>query len=158
MPDDMEHDMNETAAGFDLAFIEEGEQSPVLGPAYFDARNVAERAMAQFTAEHFKPLVDKIVDQIRDTIWTDVQAWLLSDTEMNLQGEMWRMVDASVEAILGGSQWALKKYALEGRHDHEKIRAAVAKYIPKELQDMRIADLEQEVAHLRERIDAQRRY
>ena len=79
----------------------------------------------------------------------DLQSSLLYDTEMNLQGEMWRMVDNCVQALLTGDSWALKRYALTDRHDGEKIREAVARHIPTELQDTRVADLEKEVMRLR---------
>jgi hypothetical protein len=63
------------------------------------------------------------------------------------------MVDDTVRALLGGNEWALKRYALGARHDHGAIRAAVAKHIPAELQDARIADLEAEVDRLRKDLE-----
>lgn len=144
---------------FDAEFLSEGEEYPNLGPAYFDARKVAERCMANFQAEHFKPLVDDVTTKINDAIWTAVQDSMLADVEMNLQGEMWRMVDNCVTAILGGSRWALEKYALGSRYDCDQIRAAVAKHIPAEIQVERVADLEAEVKLLKERCEImERRY
>lgn len=137
--------------------LTEGLQSPTLGPAYFEARDVAARYMEKFEAEHFKPLIDKMVDEVRERLWGDFQDFLLSDTELNLQGEMWRMVDGVVEAILGGKPWALNKYALGERHDCEAVRAAVAKHIPAELQDKRVADLEAELERLKRDIEFYRR-
>lgn len=143
----MSHD---TDAQFDPAFIPEEEKNPGLGPAYFDARAVAERVMAKFENEDFQPMVKKVVDAISEKLWVDVQNSLLMDVEMNLHGQMWRMVDSCVNALLGGSKWALQKYALAERyHDGTEIRAAVAKHIPAELQDARIADLEAEITKLR---------
>ena len=143
----MTHD---PSAQFDPAFIAKDEETPGLGPAYFDARAVAERVMAKFENEDFQPMVKKIIDTISEKLWDDVRDSLLVDVEMNLQGEMWRMVDSCVNALLGGSKWALQKYALTERYnDGTEIRAAVAKHIPAELQDARIADLEKEITKLR---------
>lgn len=130
--------------------VAEGEKFLTLGPAYFDARRVAEGFMEKFEAEHFKPLIDKLTDQIRERLWDDLKDYLLGDVESNLQGEMWRMTDNCVQAILGGAQWAMNKYALGERYDCDKVREAVAKHVPVELQDKRIADLEAEVARLKE--------
>jgi len=128
----------------------EGEKAPVLGPHYFDSRRVAQNFMKKFEAEQFKPMIDKFASDLQDKLWGDIQNYLMSDTEANLQGEMWRMVDNSVKALLTGEGWALKRYALSERYnDGEKIRKAVAFHIPKELQDARIADLETENERLK---------
>ena len=143
----MTHDQN---AQFDPEHIKEGTESLVLGPAYFDARAVAERVMAKFDDGHFKSLIDAIVEKIRDKLWDDVRGWLLSDTEINLQGDIVRMVDCSVNGLLGGAGWALQKYALAERYNQGvEIRKAIAKHIPAELQDARIADLEAEIVMLK---------
>jgi hypothetical protein len=137
--------------------IDEGEQSPVLGPAYFAARELAANYMAHFEAEHFKPLVDKVVDEIRTKLWDDLEYRMLSDIESNLQSGMWRLVDDSVKALLGGKQWALQRYALGSRYECAEIRETVAKHIPAELQNERVADLEIENARLVEQIEFLRR-
>jgi hypothetical protein len=141
--------------------IFQGTNMEVLGPAYFASRRAVQRFMEHFEAEHFKPLTDKIVkqatDQIRETLWDDVATFFLSDAESNLQSNMWRQVDDCVQALLGGKEWALKRYALQGRYDDKAIREAVAKHIPKELQDMRVADLEAEVVRLKSDIEFYRR-
>lgn len=138
---------------FDDDVIEEASKYQTLGPAYFEARKVAERVLANFEAEHFKPLVDSVVKEINDKIWESVQDCLLCDTEMNIQGEIWRTVDECVAALLGGKKWAFDKYVLGERYDCDEIRAVVAKHIPAELQDARIKDLEAENASLKERIE-----
>ena len=128
------------------------EEYPVLGPAYFAARRMAERFMQAFEVEHFEPLVKRFTKDFSDTLWTDISDHLLSDTESNLQSEIWRTVDQCVEGILSGEQWIMNKYALGSKYDCEKIRAAVAQYIPQELQNARIADLESEIKSLKERL------
>lgn len=120
-----------------------------LGPAYFDARRVCENFMSKFENEQFKPLVDKLADQINERLWEDLQSSLLMDTEINLQGEIYRMVDNCVEALLSGQEWAIKKYVL-GQYNQEKLREAVAKHITVELQDARIKDLEAELKRVKD--------
>ena len=122
--------------------IKDGEKYDNLGPAYMAARASAERIMAAFEDEHFKPLIDKFAKDFQDRLWSDVVSYLLSDTENNLQGEMWRHADNMVEYVLSGEEWAMKRFVLGERYDCEKIRAKIASYVPIELQDARIADLE----------------
>ena len=131
--------------------FDQAEECNALGPAYFAARRVCERAMAAFEAEHMKPLIDELCSKINDRIWESVQASLWSDVEMNLQGQMWTMVDETVSALLGGRPWALQRHLLQERCND--VRAAVAAHIPAELQDARVKDLEREVEQLRERIN-----
>ena len=141
----------------DQKFLDEGAEHPVLGPHYFAARAAAEEFMAKFEAEHFKPLAERFAEEFRDKLWGDIESWMLTDVESNLQGTIWRQIDDSVKALLSGERWALERYALGERYDHEKIRAAVAKQVPEELQNKRIADLEHEVKQLREQLDWYRR-
>ena len=137
--------------------IEEGSKHITLGPAYFAARKIAERFMADFEAEHFKPMIDEFSKRFRDELWSNISDWLLSDTESNLQGAMWRQADAMVGHLLAGDHWAMEKFALGARYDCGKIRKAVAEHIPRELQDARIADLEEEVARLKKDVEFYRR-
>lgn len=129
--------------------LQQGTETLVLGPAYFASRRIAERFMAAFEAEHFKTLIDKFTKDFSNELWAGVADHMLSDTESNLSGEMWRMVDRCVAGILSGEKWVLDKYALCDRVDCEKVRAAVAAHIPRELQDKRILDLEAEVEALK---------
>lgn len=132
------------------AHVESSKGYETLGPAYFAAREIAEKFMAGFEAEHFEPLAKRFSKELYEQINESIQAWLLADTENNLHGSMWRMVDDCVKALLSGERWAIEKYALGPRYEAEKIRAAVAAHIPQELQDARIADLEAEVKKLKE--------
>lgn len=128
-----------------------------LGPAYFKAREIAERAMAPFEAEHFKPLIDKFADDFRDKLWSSVQDSLICDVETNIQNELWRTIDGAVFALLSGDRWALERYALGTRYEQEKVREAVAKHIPQELQDKRILELQERVAELEKSLEFERR-
>lgn len=137
-----------TDAAFTEADLAQAEQYDGLGPAYFAARRACESAMAAFDAEHMKPIVKKASDDLYEQLLETVQDHLWVNAEMNLQGKMYRMVDECVQALLGGREWALKRYVL-GQYDCDKIRAAVAAHIPKELQDARIADLEAELKRVK---------
>lgn len=132
--------------------IAKGIQAPTLGPAYFCSREVVERAMEGVQSSDFKPMVDGVVKTISDHIWEKVQDHLLADTEMNLQGAMWNQVDAMVKHLLAGEEWAMKKFLLGERYDCDKIRRTVAQHVPKEIQDARVADLEKEVARLKDEL------
>jgi hypothetical protein len=119
---------------------------PSIEPEYTRGNLVAERVMAQFKEEHFQPLAKLVGDFIADKLWDMLRDHLLSDTELNLETAMRGRVESTVQALLGGHQWALQKYVLGERYDCEQIRAAIAKHIPAELQDKRVADLEAELA------------
>lgn len=122
----------------------------VLGPHYFAARRVAEQFISKFTSEQFQPLIDEFAKQFSDKLQGDLDDYLLSNSEMNIHGSLWRMVDDVVKALLGGNRWAFERYALGSRYDCEHIRKAIAAHIPREIQDARIADLEAECARLKE--------
>lgn len=134
----------------DLAF---GEQYPVLGPHYEAGRKVAEAFMEKFQAEHFKPLVEKMADEFRDRLWSDLETFLLSDVTSNLHGSMDRMVEGSVQAILTGEKWALDFYPLTQRHDGQKVREAVLTHCRDQITDMRVAELEAEVEKLKKDLE-----
>jgi len=142
---------------FDKEEIDKGAEHITLGPAYFAARKTAERFMASFEAEHFKPLIDEFTKRFRDEIWRNIDEWLISDTENNLQHRMWQHTDSMVKHILAGDDWAMKKFALGERYDCDRIRKAIALHIPKELQDKRIADLEEENDKIKKEIEHLRR-
>jgi len=125
------------------------DRHPTLGPAYEAAKKSAERFMQAFENEHFKPMLDKFASDFRDRMWSDVVSFFLCDTENNLQGEMWRHADNMVKHVLAGDEWAMKKFVLGERYDCHKVRETVAKHIPKDLQDARVADLEAQVEQLK---------
>lgn len=130
--------------------MKQAETAPTLGPAYFASRRAVEQAMRGIDEGHGKPIIKMFTDELCDRMWTIVQDSLWSDTEMNLQGQMYRQVDEIVRGILSGEKWIMDRYLLGERYDCEKVRAVVAKHIPAELQDKRVADLEEEIKSLRE--------
>lgn len=132
-------------------YLDKGAEHPVLGPHYFAARDVVDKFMAQFEPEPFEPIIKKAADELYMSLHERLEQFLLSDVEQNLHGTIWRQIDASVEALMSGERWALERYALTKKYgDGEKIREAVAKHIPAELQEGRVADLEKEVARLKD--------
>ena len=134
------------------AYLDKAEEYPELGPHYFAAREVAKTFMAEFQADHFDPLIKKASDDFYAKMQETLESYLLSDVESNIQSTIWRQIDDSVKALLSGHQWALERYALGERYDHKEIREALAKLIPAELQEKRVADLEVEVKELKERL------
>lgn len=126
--------------------IAQGVSYPSLGPEYFASRRFAEGVMAKFEADHLKPIIESIADQVRDKLWDDARDWLLSDTESNVQGAVREMVNGTVDALLTGKEWAMNRYPYADYSRGEEIRAAVAKHGGEELLMRRIADLEAEIA------------
>lgn len=133
------------------------DEDGTLGPAYFAARRAVEQAMQPFTNEMLGPILKEATDAFYKKLQDTVESFLWLDAEMNLQGKMWRMVDETVKALLSGEEWAVKRYCLGPRYDHDKVRAATAKHIPQELQDARIADLQAENAQLAKDLEWHRR-
>ncbi len=140
--------------------LAEGLANPTLGPEYFAARSFMERTMRGFQDEHLKPLADAVTktvtDQITEKVWEAVQDSLLIDAEYNVQNTIWRMVNETVKALLSGEKWAMTRYPLASRYDAERVRAAIAKHIPDELAQARIADLEAEIKRLQEQLEWRR--
>ena len=124
----------------------------VLEPEYTRAHAFSEKLLKEFEAEHFKPIIKKLTDAVGEALWDMVRDSLIDDTSRNVAGHIQDRIESSIEALLGGKEWAIKKYVLEG-YDRDKIREAVAKAIPKELQDLRLVDLEKEVARLKDSLD-----
>lgn len=154
------NDVSIPAAAMPQEFIDAAEANDsemILGPNYFAGRKIAEAFMAQFQAEHFKPLIDKFTEQFQEAMWEQVRDYLLENTEHGLQETIWRQVDRSVEGLLAGAGWAHQKYALGKRYDCDKIRAAIAKHIPVEIQEARIADLEAELVETKRNLEVFRR-
>jgi hypothetical protein len=139
------------------AYLDKAAEYPSLGPHYFVARDVAEKFMAGFEAEHFEPVVKKAADDLYSALHERLESFLMSDVESNIQGTIWRQIDESVKALLSGQRWALERYLLGPKYEHDKIRAAVAKVIPEELQNARIKDLEEEIERLRKDNECLRR-
>lgn len=160
MTDIIAADARDPEAVFSPEEMATAETYPALGPAYGRASAIAERVMVGFEAEHFKPLIDKLARDVAERLWNDLEATLLSDVESNVQGSIWRAVDATVNALLTGEKWALERYALAaGRYGEAgKVRAAIAEHCRDHLVSERIADLEAEVKFLRKHNEALQRY
>jgi uncharacterized protein (UPF0297 family) len=131
------------------ADIQDSAEYPTLGPAYYSARRFAEEFVSGAEGEQFKPVVEKIVNDLHDELWTRVSENMVYSVESAVQAHIWQTVDSIVGYLLSGEKWAMEKYALGTRYECDKIRAAIAAHIPKELQDARIADMEDELKRLR---------
>ena len=140
-------------AGFTPEDIAEGEEYQSLGPEYFAARRVTERAMTAFQAEHFKPMLTEFADQFTDKLWDSVRDSLLTDTEMNLQSSVCSMVEGTIRALLSGEEWAMRRYPYCDYRDGEKIRKAIAEHSGDEIARRRIEDLEKELRQVRENLE-----
>lgn len=130
-------------------YLKQAEDSPELGPQYFKSRDYAERFMKDFEAKHFKPLIDKFSEQLNSELWSDLEFFLASDTESNIQRKIWSDVEVIVQAILGGEQWAIDRYVMRDTVNCEAVRKSIAAHIPMEIMSQRILDLEKEVRNLK---------
>lgn len=127
--------------------------TPTLGPGWSASRRIVEKLMKDWADDNFKTLIDEFSKRFNQHLWDDVQASLCGDLEFNIAGHIRGMVDETVNALLKGTPWAMERYPLSKLYDAETIRAAIAKHIPAELQDKRIADLEAENKILREQVE-----
>lgn len=121
-----------------------------LGPHYFSARRFAEEVMKGVETTTFADILKRVSDELYSAMLEKTENFILSDAEANVQGHIWRTVDQIVSGILSGERWIVDRYALGSRYECAKAREAIARHIPKELQEARIADLEEEVARLKE--------
>lgn len=136
-------------------------KNPVLGPHYQTAHRISDAAMATFEVETIKPLVDKAVSDFSGKLWDLVRDSLIDDTQQNIQGQCWRMVDEIVTALLSGNEWAVERYALQDRYDIQKTRTVLAESIKEHLQNACYVDALRELkdAHIEiERLKARERY
>lgn len=139
----------------------EAERHPSLGAEYFAARDAADDFLAHWKEEHAEKLAEEIMrpvlDAVQERVWDAFRDHLLSDSRYNAQGEMARMVESSVRALIGGEKWANVKYISPEGYQTAKVRETLAKLYSDEIKDGRIADLEAEVARLKQSLEWARR-
>jgi hypothetical protein len=140
--------------GDDIQKASEGYE--ILGPAYFAARRIAETVMVGSDEHPFQEVANKAAELVLEKLYDYVQTHLLSDVECNIQGHLSRLVDDTVEALLTGQPWALQRYPLAHRYDGERVRAAIFEHAGPEMVNARVADLEKEVAQLKESLKWER--
>lgn len=131
--------------------------SPILGPEYGASTRFAEAMLEKFEAEHLRPLVEKVSEEFRDRLWSDVNDYLLSDAEINAAGAIRYMVEQTVVALLTGKEWAMERYPYADYSKGEGIRKAVAKHGGEKLLMKRISELEAEIQKKEETIQWMRR-
>ncbi len=129
---------------------------PSIEPEYTRAHALAEKVMAQFQAEHFEVIVKKLTDYLREHLWDLVRDTIIDDTEQNIAGHIRDRVESSIEALLSGQEWALRKYTMN-KYDHAGIRKKIAEQIPQELQLLRLKEVEEENRRLRDALELERR-
>jgi hypothetical protein len=129
--------------------MKKAEDSPSLGPAYFSGREFAERLMSTATGKELDGIAQDLSSKIYATLQSALQDHLINDTESSIQSHIWGSVDEMVRYLLAGEEWAIKRYVLNERYNAEKIRAAIARHIPDDVRNARIADLEAQVEKLR---------
>ena len=129
---------------------------PTLEPEWTHSRILAEKVMVQFEADYFKPIIKKLTDQVTEHLWDLFRDYLISDTEQNIAGHVRDRIERSVQALLSGEEWVIKKYVLADHWDSLAIRNALVKQIPKELQDQRVLDLEKELKTVKENLQREK--
>lgn len=141
---------------YSAEITKEANEHPSLGAEYFAARDAAQRFLAHWQQEHAEQLAESIMkpvmDAVQEQVWDAFRDWLLSDAEINAQTEMRHMVEDSVAALIGGDQWANRKYISPEGYRTEKVRETLAKLYSDEIKDARIRDLEIEVERLSQRL------
>jgi len=139
----------------------EAELYPTLGAEYFAAKEHVEGFMAHWQEEHAEALATEILkpvmDIIQERVWDAFRDHLMSDTEQNIQGAMRRMVENSVNALIGGKKWANVKYIECEYGEGKEVRETLAKLHSDPIKDGRIADLEKEVERLKKDVELYRR-
>lgn len=138
--------------------IAEMASMPTLGPGWSASRRIAEKLMRDWADDRFKALIDEFSKRFNEHLWEDVKDSLQNDVEFNISGHIRQMVDETVKALLTGNPWAMELYPLSKLYDADYVRAAICKHIPVELQDARIADLEEANKRMAETIETMRRY
>ena len=126
--------------------------SQVFGPEYRASQRFAEGVMKGYREEHLEPLIKMVTDHVQDKLWDVARDWLLADTETNVAGAVRDMVNQTVDALLTGEEWAMKRYPFADYSRGKEIRKAVAQHGSDKLLMMRIADLEAELAKKEEMI------
>lgn len=134
--------------------ISEGEKHAALGPEYFAARDAANRFLAHWQEEHAEHLAEAIMkpvlDAVQEKVWDAFRDWLLIDAEMNAQSSMRQIIEDSVTALIGGEEWAYRRYISPDGYRKEKVRETLAKLYSDPIKDARIRDLEIEIERLQE--------
>jgi len=139
-----------------------GNENPVLGAEYMVARDSVEGFLSHWQEEHAEKIATDIIQPIIDEVQSKVNEalvdYLLTDVEYNAASKMRDMVESSVRALIGGEEWANRKYIRPEGYQTEKVREALAKLYSDEIKDGRISDLEEQVKRLEENARFARRF
>ena len=130
--------------------IEQAESFGGLGPAYFATRRHVEAAVAGLPESANQEVLEAIkaaCAALYEQALGKFQDSLFFDAESNLHQKMHDTIDGTIEALLSGEPWALKRYCLDDRYMQQRpaILAAIAEHCGDEVAKQRIADLEAEL-------------
>ena len=129
-----------------------------LGEPYERASKKAAEMLEGFEPEMFSSIIDDAVKEFQNKLWDSVKDWLIDDTENNVQSHIWQTAERTIEAILGGNEWAIKRYVMGSNIAHEEIREALAEKLAPELIPARMADQQSKIEELRKSLEHARRY
>lgn len=123
------------------------EHAHCLGAAWGASRRIAGYIMAESEdrGSDLNKAINKIGNEIYETINDKVVGWLMSDAESNLQSHIRHLVDGSVRAILKGEKWANGYYIING-WDGKEVRKQIWLQMKDELVDTRITELQKQLA------------
>lgn len=138
----------------------ESEGCHALAPYYFSSRRIAEALCAEaITEETMKAIAGKVAKEVSGAVFDAISDFLWDggiENNMHLMAD--NLVDDALEAVVSGNKVLASRIALR-TYDPYGVRAAIAKLVPDEVLQARIADLEKEVERLTEMLErANRRY
>lgn len=119
-----------------------------MGPTYFAARRFTEHMLKGSAETDFNPLIKEITDRLYRNIQDSFENFLLNDTDANIQGYIWRLVDDIVEGMLKGEKWIIDRYALSTRYPIEEVRKSLFQMAGDDLKGIYIAELKKTIASL----------
>lgn len=130
-----------------------------IAPWYFASNRIAKALCAEaITEETMKALAENVAKEVSGAIFDAVSDFLWSgsfEDNMGLMAD--QLVDDVLEAVVSGNEVLARRIALK-KYDQHGVRAAIARLIPDEVLQARIADLEREVAELKESRSRERMY
>ena len=145
--------MTDPAVTYSAQHMAEAE-STGLAPEYFAARDAAAEFLKHWKQEHAEqvcgPIVKHVTDEITEKVWDAFRDWFVDDGEGNVRIKINEMVESTVNALLGGEQWAIDKYLTGSGWHCEQTRKTLAALHSDAIKDARIADLERQLELERE--------
>lgn len=135
--------------------IEKSKDYSALGPSYFAASELCENFFSEWEPENLEGIAQKVAEEISGKIHNELRDFIWDgQLESSLQSKAYQMVDDTVKALLTGEKWAIDRYVMNDRYnDGAVLREKLARMIPQEIQDKRIADLEAQLEKIKKERD-----